>query len=52
MARRTLFNLSAPEVQRSINEEAVAQSMVFASDDYAEMQAARAEDRTPVYRRR
>jgi hypothetical protein len=52
MARRTLFNLSAPEVQRSINEEAVAQSMVFASDDYAEMKAARAEDRTPVYRKR
>ena len=52
MARRTLFNLSAPEVQRSINEEAVAQSMVFASDDYAEMKAARTEDRTPVYRRR
>jgi enoyl-CoA hydratase/carnithine racemase len=52
MARRTLFDLGAAEVQRAINEEAVAQSMVFASDDYAEMKAARAEGRKPVYRRR
>ncbi len=52
MARRTLFGLGAHEVQRSIAEEAVAQSMVFASDDYAEMKAARAEGRPPVYRKR
>jgi enoyl-CoA hydratase/carnithine racemase len=52
MARRTISNLATAEVQRSIAEEAVAQSMVFASDDYAEMKAARAEERTPVYRRR
>ena len=52
MARRTLNSLGAAEVQRSIAEEAIAQSMVFASDDYAEMKAARAADRPPVYRRR
>ena len=52
MARRTLFNLAANEVQRSINDEALEQSMVFASDDYAEMKSARKEDRIPVYRRR
>jgi enoyl-CoA hydratase/carnithine racemase len=52
MARRTLFNLAANEVQRSINDEALEQSMVFASDDYAEMKAARKEERVPVYRRR
>jgi enoyl-CoA hydratase/carnithine racemase len=52
MARRTLFSLGAAEVQRSIAEEAVAQSMVFASGDYAEMKKARAEDRIPVYRKR
>jgi enoyl-CoA hydratase/carnithine racemase len=51
MARRTLTSLGAQEVQRSIAEEAVAQSMVFASRDYAEMKAARAEGRTPVYKR-
>jgi enoyl-CoA hydratase/carnithine racemase len=52
MARRTLFNLGAAEVQRSIDDEALQQSMVFASDDYAEMKAARAGDRPPVYRKR
>ncbi len=52
MARRTLFSLGAAEVQRSIAEEAVAQSLVFVSDDYREMKAARAEDRDPVYRKR
>jgi enoyl-CoA hydratase/carnithine racemase len=52
MARRTLFNLSAAEVQRSISDEALEQSMVFASDDYREMKASRAEDREPRYRQR
>ncbi len=52
MARRTLYGLGVHEVQRSIAEEAVAQSMVFASRDYAEMKSARAEGREPVYRRR
>ena len=52
MARRTLFNLGAPEVQRSIDDEALQQSMVFASGDYAEMKAARAEGRPPVYEKR
>ena len=47
MARRTLSSLATDEVQRSIAEEAVAQSMVFASSDYAEMKAARAEERVP-----
>jgi enoyl-CoA hydratase/carnithine racemase len=51
MARRTLTSLGVHEVQRSIAEEAVAQSMVFASRDYAELKAARAEGRTPVYKR-
>ncbi len=52
MARRTISSLGTDEVQRSIAEEAVAQSMVFASSDYAEMKAARAADRVPHYRRR
>ena len=52
MARRTIAGLSRDEVQRSIDEEAVAQSLVFTSGDYAEMKAARAEDRVPSYRRR
>jgi hypothetical protein len=52
MARRTLASLGTDQVQRSIAEEAVGQSMVFASDDYAEMKSARAEERAPLYRRR
>ncbi len=52
MARRTLYNLGAAEVQRSISDEALEQSMVFASDDYREMKAARAEGRAPRFRQR
>jgi enoyl-CoA hydratase/carnithine racemase len=52
MARRTIASLANEEVQRSIAGEAVAQSMVFASSDYAEMKAGRAEGREPTYRRR
>ena len=52
MARRTIAGLGRDQVQRSIDEEAVAQSMVFASDDYAEMKSARTGERVPRYRRR
>jgi enoyl-CoA hydratase/carnithine racemase len=52
MFRRTLGRLAGPDVQRSIAEEALTQSMVFASEDYAEMKAARAAGRDPKYRRR
>jgi len=52
MFRRTLSRLANPAVQASMQEEAVAQSMVFASEDYAEMKQARAEEREPKYRNR
>jgi len=52
MFRRTLGAIATPPVQRSMGEEAVTQSMVFASDDYAEMKAARAAQREPKYRGR
>ena len=52
MARRTISYLATDEVSRSIGEEALEQSMVFASEDYAEMKAARAAERVPHYRRR
>jgi enoyl-CoA hydratase/carnithine racemase len=48
--RRTLARMATPAVQRSMQEEALTQSMVFASDDYSEMKAARAEGRDPRYR--
>jgi enoyl-CoA hydratase/carnithine racemase len=52
MARRVLQHVSVDEVERSIDEEAIAQTLVFASEDYAEMKKARAEEREPNYRRR
>jgi enoyl-CoA hydratase/carnithine racemase len=52
MFRRTLSRMADPLVKRSIQEEAITQSMVFASEDYAEMKAARAEGREPRYRNR
>ena len=50
MLRRTLAGLANPVVQQSIADEAITQSMTFASHDYAEMKAARAEQREPKYR--
>jgi len=52
MFRREMSRLASAEVQQSIKEEAVNQSMVFASSDYAEMKAARAAGREPKYRNR
>jgi enoyl-CoA hydratase/carnithine racemase len=52
MFRRTLARMADPIVKASIQEEAITQTLVQASDDYAEMKAARAEERDPVYRRR
>ncbi len=52
MFRRTLGAMATPPVQRSMGEEAVTQSMVFGSDDYSEMKAARAAQREPKYRGR
>jgi enoyl-CoA hydratase/carnithine racemase len=52
MFRRTLARLAHPPVQRSIEEEALTQSLVFGSEDYAEMKRARAEGREPRWRNR
>ncbi|MGH0037353.1 MAG: enoyl-CoA hydratase/isomerase family protein [Myxococcota bacterium] len=52
MFRRTFDRMVNPMVRASMQEESVAQSMVFASEDYAERKAARAEGREPVYRGR
>jgi enoyl-CoA hydratase len=52
MFLRTLRRLANPLVQESLAEEALTQSMVFASADYAEFKAARAEKREPKYRGR
>ncbi len=52
MFRRTLQRMSDPLVKASMQEEAVTQVLAQASDDYAEMKAARAEERKPKYRNR
>ena len=52
MARRVLSSLARPGLERSLDEEHLAQTLVFGSEDYAELKAARAEGRDPVYRRK
>jgi len=52
MAKRNMSLIADEVVKRSIAEEATTQTLVFASQDYAEMKAARAEDRKPTWRRR
>jgi enoyl-CoA hydratase/carnithine racemase len=52
MFRRSLDQIANPSVRASIVEEALTQSMVFNSDDYAEFKSARAEQREPKYRNR
>jgi enoyl-CoA hydratase/carnithine racemase len=52
MFLRTLRRMGDPLVRRSLQEEALTQSMVFASEDYAELKAARAANREPKYRGR
>jgi enoyl-CoA hydratase/carnithine racemase len=51
-ARGVLRGLASPEVETSMHEELLAQSLVFGSDDYAELKAARTEGRDPVFRGR
>ena len=52
MFLRSLRRMANPPVQQALAEEALAQSLVFGSGDYAEQRAARAEGRDPVYRNR
>ncbi len=52
MFLRTLDRMADPLVKSSMQEEALTQSMVFASDDYAEMKDAREAGREPKYRGR
>jgi enoyl-CoA hydratase/carnithine racemase len=52
MFRRTLAALANPAVLGSLAQEALTQSLVFKSDDYAEQRRARAEGREPRWRGR
>src|SRR5437763_7899107 len=50
MARRVIGHLARPQQQASMSDELVYQTFINKSDDFAEMRAAKAEDRPPVYR--
>jgi enoyl-CoA hydratase/carnithine racemase len=50
--RRTLARMGNPLVEASMQEEALGQTLVQASEDYAEGRAARAAQREPKYRNR
>ena len=47
MARRVIQHLAEPEIRSSMAEELIAQTFINKSDDYAELRAARAEEREP-----
>jgi len=50
--RRTLARMADPLPRSTMQEESVAQSLVFASEDYAEMKRARSEARPAKFRGR
>ena len=52
MFRRTLSRLGTPMVQRTMQEESMAMTALYETEDYAELKAARAEGRPPVYKNR
>jgi len=52
MFRRTLGRIAHPLVQRTMQEESMAMTALYETDDYNEMKAARAEGRAPEYRGR
>jgi enoyl-CoA hydratase/carnithine racemase len=51
-SKEVLSGLATPEVSRSMHEEKLAQTVIFGSEDYKELKAARAEDREPKFRGR
>jgi hypothetical protein len=50
VARRVIRHLSEAPVRSSMAEELIGQTFINKSDDYAELRAARAEEREPNYR--
>ena len=49
MAREVIKHLSQPEIRSSMNDEMIYQTFINRSDDFAEMRAARTEERAPKY---
>ena len=49
VARRVIGHLAEAEIRSSMAEELIGQTFINRSDDMAELRAARAEGRDPVY---
>ena len=49
MAREVIRHLTVPGVRASMVDEMIYQTFINRSDDFAEMRAARAEERDPRY---
>jgi enoyl-CoA hydratase/carnithine racemase len=49
MARRVIAHLAEPDIRASMADELVYQTFINKSDDYAELRAARAEERPPKF---
>ena len=49
LARRVISQLARPQQRSSMADELIYQTFLNRSDDFAEMKAARAEDRPPRY---
>jgi enoyl-CoA hydratase/carnithine racemase len=49
MAREVIRHLALPQIRNSMNDEMIYQTFINRSDDFAEMRAARDEDRPPNY---
>src|SRR3954464_4667894 len=50
MARRVIGRLARPQQQASMGDELIYQTFINKSEDFAEMRAAKADERPPVYR--
>jgi enoyl-CoA hydratase/carnithine racemase len=49
MAREVIKHLAQPQIRTSMNDEMIYQTFINRSDDFAELRAARAEERPPKY---
>jgi enoyl-CoA hydratase len=49
MAREVIRHLSLPQLRTSMNDEMIYQTTINKSDDFAELRAARADERPPRF---
>ncbi len=49
MAREVIRHLAQPQIRASMSDEMIYQTFINRSDDFAEMRAARTEERPPKY---